>query len=136
MESRQTLTSSLAPICRGLNRATFGLILGAVMNLQLQELAITYGITAAGMLAGLLTMRADSRAYWRWPVYSAMTMALGVVAWNLLRKHVIPHDWHDSSRMMYFCALGLYAVLGLALGLLIGRLTGRKTQESNPGDTA
>jgi hypothetical protein len=88
------------------------------------------------MLAGLFIMRADTRAYWRWPVYSAMVMALGVVLWNLLRKHVIPDAWTLSNpRTLYFCALGLYAVLGLSLGLLLGRLTGRKTVESNSGDT-
>lgn len=108
------------------------------MNIQLRELAITYGITAASMLAGLLVMRADTRAYWRWPVYSAMVMALGVVVWNLLRKHVLPDAWSFSHpRAMYFCALCLYALLGLALGLLLGRLTGGKTKtlQSDPGNT-
>ena len=108
------------------------------MNIQLRELAITYGITAASMLAGLLVMRADTRAYWRWPVYSAMVMALGVVLWNLLRQHVIPDPWTRSHpRAMYFCALSLYALLGLALGLLLGRLTGGKTKtlQSDPGNT-
>jgi hypothetical protein len=107
------------------------------MDLQLRELLITYGVTAAAMLAGFRVMRADRRAYWRWPVYSAMAMALGVVAWNLLRKHALPHEWtFTHPRTMYFCALGLYAVIGLALGLLLGRLTGRKTPESDPGETA
>jgi hypothetical protein len=49
---------------------------------QLRELAIAYGLTAVAMLIGLLLMRADRRAYFRWPVYSAMAMALGVVLWN------------------------------------------------------
>ena len=59
-------------------------------SMQLRELAIAYGITAAAMLVGLLLMRADRRAYFRWPVYSAMAMALGVVSWNLVRKHLLP----------------------------------------------
>jgi hypothetical protein len=107
------------------------------MNPQLRELSITYGVTAASFLAGLLVMRADTRAYWRWPVYSAMVMALGVVSWNLLRKHVLPEEWaFTHPRAVYFCALGLYAALGLVLGLLLGRLTGRKKQESKSGETA
>ncbi len=43
-------------------------------------------------------MRADRRAYWRWPVYSAMTMVLGVVLWSLLRKHVFPPEWESRGR--------------------------------------
>lgn len=106
------------------------------MSPQLRELLIAYAVTAAAMLSGLLLMRADRRAWWRWPVYSAMAMALGVVAWNLLRKHALPPEWSLTHlRAMYFCALGLYAVIGLALGLLLGRLTGRKTPESDPGET-
>jgi hypothetical protein len=42
------------------------------MNSQLNELLIAYVCSAAGMLVGMLVMRAGSRAYWRWPVYSAM----------------------------------------------------------------
>jgi hypothetical protein len=73
-------------------------------------------------------MRADRRAYFRWPVYSAMVMALGVVLWNIMRKHVFPESWEIShAYAMYCCALALYCVLGLMLGLLLGRLTGRKT---------
>jgi len=91
---------------------------------QLRELAIAYGITAVAMLIGLLLMRADNRAYFRWPVYSAMTMALGVVSWNLLRRHLLPDAWHVThSIAMYYGALTLYFVLGLGLGLLLGRLT-------------
>jgi hypothetical protein len=94
------------------------------MNLQLQELLIAYALAAAGMLAGLLIMRADRRAYWRWPVYSAMAMALGVILWNLLRKHVFPLDWALAHpRFIYFGALSIYLLLGAALGLLMGRLT-------------
>ena len=40
-----------------------------------------------------LLMRADRRAYFRWPVYSVMVMALGVVLWNLMRKHLLPGEW-------------------------------------------
>ena len=49
-------------------------------SLQLRELFIAYGLTAGAMLLGLLLMRADQRAYFRWPVYSVMVMALGVVS--------------------------------------------------------
>jgi hypothetical protein len=97
-------------------------------SVQLRELAIAYGLTAFAMLAGLLFMRADRRAYFRWPVYSAMAMALGVVMWNLLRRHVLPGSWEIThSNVMYYCALVLYFAIGLTLGLLLGRLTGRKT---------
>lgn len=93
-------------------------------SLQLRELLIAYGLAAAGMLAGLLLMRADRRAYWRWPVYSAMAMALGVILWNLLRKHVFPADWVlTHPRFVYYSALAIYVLLGAALGLLTGRLT-------------
>ena len=106
------------------------------MNSPLGELFITYGASAAGMFAGLLILRADARAWWRWPVYSAMAMALGVVIWNLLRKHVLPPGWLlTHSRTLYFCALVLYALVGLGLGLLLGRLTGRKKRESQSGET-
>jgi hypothetical protein len=90
---------------------------------QLRELFIAYGISAVAMLAGLLTMRARGGAYLRWPVYSVMVMALGVVSWNLLRKHLLPAAWtitHPSA--LYYGALGLYALLGLGIGLLLGRL--------------
>jgi hypothetical protein len=106
------------------------------MNLstQLSELAIAYGLTAAAMLAGLLVMRADRRAYFRWPVYSAMAMALGVISWNLLRKHVLPGAWEIThSSFMYYSALTLYLVVGLALGLLLGRIT-RTPAEAQPAE--
>jgi hypothetical protein len=94
------------------------------MNTQLGELLIAYAATAVAMLAGLLVMRAGGRAYWRWPVYSAMAMALGVVLWSVLRQHVFPAEWAlTRTRMLYFSALALYAVLGLSLGLVLGRLT-------------
>ena len=100
---------------------------------QLRELAIAYGITAVAMLIGLLLMRADSRAYFRWPVYSAMAMALGVVSWNLLRKHVLPAEWAVThADALYYGALVVYAAVGFALGLLLGRLTGRKTAVKSP----
>jgi hypothetical protein len=98
------------------------------MSAQMQGLFIAYGVTAAAMLAGLMVMRADIHAYWRWPVYSAMAMVLGVVSWNLLRAHVFPREWSLlHARSLYFSALVLYMLVGLALGLLLGRLTGRKT---------
>jgi hypothetical protein len=93
-------------------------------SLHLRELLTVYGLCAGGMLLGLLLMRADHRAYFRWPVYSAMVMALGVVLWNLLRRHALP----QQANLMY--ALSLYFVLGLGAGLLLGRLTGRKTAQS------
>lgn len=94
------------------------------MSLQLADLALAYAITAAAMLAGLLLLRADSRAYWRWPVYSAMAMALGVVIWNLLRKHVLPPDWVlTKPGAIFYGALVLYALVGFGLGLLLGKLT-------------
>jgi hypothetical protein len=102
------------------------------MNAQLLQLAIAYAITAAAMLAGLLAMRADSRAYWRWPVYSAMAMALGVVSWNLLRKYVLPAEWvltHPTA--IYYGALVLYALVGVALGVLLGRLTRRAPETAD-----
>lgn len=103
---------------------------------QLRELGIAYGLTAVAMLIGLLLMRADRRAYFRWPVYSVMVMALGVVAWNLLRKHVLPGEWVIThANLLYYGALGVYVVLGFAFGLLLGRLTERKNapeSESEP----
>jgi len=98
------------------------------VNAQWQQLGIAYGLTAAGMLVGLLLMRPDARAWWRWPVYSAMVMALGVVLWNLVRNHLLPAGWallHPDA--MYYGALTLYTMLGVALGVLLGRLARRKT---------
>jgi hypothetical protein len=98
------------------------------MNLQIAELAIAYAITAAAMLAGLMLMRADTRAYWRWPVYSAMALALGVVAWNLLRKNLLPAEWVlTRPDAIYYGALTLYALFGFGLGALLGRLTRKRT---------
>ncbi len=101
---------------------------------QLRELFIAYGLTAGAMLIGLLLMRADRRAYFRWPVYSVMVMALGVVLWNLLRKRLLPGEWsitHASA--MYEAALALYFVMGLIVGLLLGRLT-RRSKGAGPGN--
>ena len=97
------------------------------MNAQLRELGIAYAITAVAMLTGLLLMRADRRAYFRWPVYSAMAMVIGVVSWNLMRKHLLPAEWTMThSTALYAGALATYASMGFVLGLLLGRLTGRK----------
>jgi len=93
---------------------------------QLRELAIAYGLTATAMLIGLVIMRADRRAYLRWPVYSVMVMALAVVSWNLLRKHLFPGEWAAlHADTMYLLALGLYAAFGFAIGILLGRLARR-----------
>ncbi len=72
------------------------------------------------MLMALLLMRADRRAYFRWPVYSAMAMVLGVILWNLLRKHLLPAEWLAGySSALYWSALAdATCVLGLLLGLL------------------
>ena len=94
------------------------------MNSQLNELLIAYVCSAAGMLVGMLVMRAGSRAYWRWPVYSAMAMCVGVVVWSTLRKHVFPPAWILlHGRVLYLSALALYGLLGLGAGVLLGRLT-------------
>jgi hypothetical protein len=102
------------------------------MNLQLRALLVAYVVSAAGVIAGLLLMRADARAYWRMPVYSAMAMALAVMAWSLARKHLLPAEWAISrAQVLYYCALVLYVLVGMSLGLLLGRLTRRKTPESH-----
>jgi hypothetical protein len=94
------------------------------MNSQLNELLIAYVCSAAGMLVGMLVMRAGSRAYWRWPVYSAMAMTVGVVVWSVLRKNVFPPEWILlHGRVLYLSALALYGLLGLGAGILLGRLT-------------
>ena len=98
------------------------------MNPQLEELLIAYAVTALAMLAGLLLMRAEARAYWRWPLYSAMALVLGVVAWNLLHRHLIPPQWIlRYPTALYYGALALYALFGISIGVLLGRLTRRKT---------
>jgi hypothetical protein len=83
----------------------------------------------------LLLMRADRRAYFRWPVYSVMVMALGVVLWNLLRKQLLPDEWvFTRAGAMYYAALALYFVMGLGTGALLGRLTRRKTSGGSSGE--
>lgn len=97
------------------------------MNGQVNELLVAYAITAGSMLAGLLAMRADSRAYWRLPVYSAMVMVVGVVLWNLLRTRLFPAHWSlTQGSTLYTAALALYAVLGAGAGCALGRLTRKK----------
>lgn len=94
------------------------------MNSQLDELLIAYVCSAVGMLIGMLVTRAGSRAYWRWPVYSAMAMSVGVVLWSVLRKNVFPAEWILlHGRALFLSALALYVLLGLGAGLLLGRLT-------------
>lgn len=94
------------------------------LSLQLRELLIAYLLAAVGMFIGLLIQRADRRAYWRWPVYSAMAMALGVILWNLLRKHVFPAEWVlTHPAFIYYGAMSIYGLLGLGFGLFMGRLT-------------
>ena len=91
----------------------------------MRELAIAYGVTAVAMLAGLLLMRADARAYLRWPVYSAMAMALGVGVVEPAAQAPVAAP-SGPSRIRARCITarcGLYSVLGFALGLLLGRLT-------------
>ena len=104
---------------------------------QLGELGIAYLLGAAGMLVALLLSRANRRAYFRWPVYSTMTLALGVILWNLLRKHVFPAEWLVGySAVLYWSALVMYVVLGLLLGLLLGRISrgGRSKKEGEDHD--
>ena len=104
------------------------------MNPQLQSLLVAYAVSAAGIVVGLLIMRAGSRAWWRLPVYSAMAMGLAVMSWSLVRKHLLPPEWGVTrAQSLYYCALVLYAVIGTALGLLLGKLTQRKTPESEAG---
>jgi hypothetical protein len=100
------------------------------MSAQYLQLFIAYAAAAGGMLLVLLISRAERRAYWRWPVYSVMAMVLGVVCWNLMRKHVLPPSWgllHAGT--MYVAALAVYALFGAGLGLLIARLTRPRAAE-------
>jgi hypothetical protein len=94
------------------------------MSSQYVQLFIAYASSAGGMLLVLFATRAERRAYWRWPFYSVMAMVLGVVSWNLMRRHVLPPSWgllHAGA--MYVAALAVYAMFGAGLGLLIARLT-------------
>src|SRR5262249_15914150 len=82
----------------------------ALVNGWVEVVGTAYGVSAVGMLIGLLLRRADSRAYWRWPVYSAMAMAVAAVTWNLLVRRMLPETWPTTHpRALYFCALGLYS---------------------------
>lgn len=107
------------------------------MNAQINGLLVAYAVTAVSMLCGLLAMRADSRAYWRLPVYSAMVMVIGVVLWNVLRARVFPAQWSLSyGPALYYSALALYAVLGAGAGCALGRLTRkRETQNEEPDES-
>ena len=98
------------------------------MNAQLGDLAIAYGVTAAGMLAGLLLMRADcARLLALAGVFGHGHGARRGVVVSAAQAHAAAEWTVTHPRALYFCALGLYSVLGIALGLLLGRLTGRKT---------
>ncbi len=100
------------------------------LSTQLGELGIAWLLAAAGMLAALLITRPDRRAYFRWPVYSTMTLAVGVMLWNFLRKNLFPAEWLVGySSGLYWSALAMYVVLGLLFGLLLGRMTRRREGE-------
>lgn len=94
------------------------------MNAQILQLFLAYAITAAAMLLGMWLMRADKRGYLRWPLYSAMAMFLAVWSWNALRRHAMPPEWElTHPALLYYGALGVYAVFGLVIGLVAGRAT-------------
>ena len=96
------------------------------------QLGIAYALAASAMLVALLVTRADRRAYFRWPVYSAMAMALGVMTWSMVRKHLLSPEWAAThSKTMLYCALVLYSAYGIGLGLLLGRLSRGTTQASS-----
>src|SRR3954464_6144235 len=99
------------------------------MNDQIRGLIIAYVTTATPFLGALLMLRAEGRAYFRWPVYSVMVMALGVVLWNLIHRRLPPIWDLTHAQGLYYGALMLYASLGFAMGLLLGRLTRRKTAD-------
>jgi hypothetical protein len=103
------------------------------MHEQALTLAIAYVVTAGGMLAGLLLMRADARAFWRLPVYSAMVMVVAIVSWNVMRARVFPAHWSlTGGDAMYYSALALYAALGFGAGCALGRLTRKRDMPDNP----
>lgn len=103
------------------------------LSTQLGELGIAWLLAAAGMLVALLITRADRRAYFRWPVYSTMTMALGVMLWNFLRRYALPEAWQFTHPdILYWGALAIYVVLGLLLGLMLGRITRRREDPAEP----
>lgn len=100
------------------------------MNEQIRELIIAYFATALPFLGALFLMRAQGRAYFRWPVYSVMVMVLGVVLWNVIHKQ-LPPAWNVThASALYFSALGLYALLGFGAGSLLGYLTRPLTRSS------
>lgn len=105
------------------------------MNPQIHTLLVAYSLTAGAMLVVLLLRRARPEVFWRWPVYSAMALALGVVSWNLLRNKVFPHTWVlTHPRELYYGALALYALLGALVGFALPR---RKPPDEgrDPGPT-
>jgi hypothetical protein len=93
------------------------------VNDQIRGLIIAYVATATPFLGALLMLRAEGRAYFRWPVYSAMVMVLGVVVWNLIHKRLPPAWDVTHAEWLYYGALTLYVLLGFGMGLLLGRLT-------------
>ena len=99
------------------------------MNDQIRGLIIAYVATATPFLGALLMLRAEGRAYFRWPVYSAMVMVLGVVLWNVIHKHLPPAWSIKHAAWLYYGALTLYVLLGFGAGLLLGTLTRRKTPD-------
>ena len=99
------------------------------VNSQIRELIIAYVATAVPFLGALLMLRAEGRAYFRWPVYSVMVMVLGVVVWNVVHKHLPPAWSVTHASALYYGALTLYVLLGFGMGLLLGRLTQRKTPD-------
>jgi hypothetical protein len=104
------------------------------VNPQIRELIIAYFATAVPFLGALLLLRAQGRAYFRWPVYSVMVMVLGVVLWNLIHRQ-LPAAWSVThAAALYYGALMLYVVLGFGMGLLLGRLTRRKTPRGDSPD--
>lgn len=104
------------------------------MNSQIRELIIAYVATAVPFLGALLMLRAGGRAYFRWPVYSAMVMVLGVVLWNVIHKRLPPGWSAQHAAAVYYSALTMYVLLGFGMGLLLGRLTRRKTPADGTPD--
>ncbi len=105
------------------------------MNAQVQVLVIAYVITAAAMLAGMRLMRGGKSGYLRSPLYSVISLFLGVMLWNQLRRHVLPPLWGlTHPALLYYGALGLYALFGFAIGMLAGRATRQRprTPELDP----
>src|SRR5205085_839741 len=75
------------------------------VNAQIRELVIAYVATATPFLGALLMLRAQGRAYFRWPVYSVMVMVLGVVLWNLIHRR-LPAEWNVThAAALYYGAL-------------------------------